>query len=143
MKSSQEIIVFYARKHLGKLYKYGAKHYKAPQCFDCSSFTQYLYRRVKIDLPRRALEQIDYGKPVGKNQLKPGDLVFRKGLEGHYNEKHPDGIGHVGVYIGDGKVIHAKWKKQIAGKDIGKVIEENVRVFTEDKGFRGARRIIK
>lgn len=110
----EERLKKYALKNLGKPYKYGAKLYEAPQVFDCSSFTQYLYKRIGIDLPRTALEQAHLGKRVlpKKENLKIGDLIFIKGSWGHYDPEFPQGIGHVAVYLGDGKIIHAKYEKK-------------------------------
>lgn len=72
-------LIYFAKKHLGKPYKFGARSYEAPKYFDCSSFVQYLYKRIGVDLPRTALEQIDCGRPIKINDLQPGDLVFKKG----------------------------------------------------------------
>jgi len=107
-------LVYFAKKHLGKLYKYGAALSEAPRIFDCSSFTQYLYKRIGINLPRKALDQAHLGKSINskKENLQPGDLIFIKGSWGHYNPEFPQGIGHVAIYIGNGKIIHAKWKKK-------------------------------
>lgn len=103
----------YAIKNLGKPYKYGAKLYEAPKVFDCSSFVQYLYKRISVDLPRTALEQARLGKKIQpkKENLRIGDLIFIKGSWGHYDPEFPEGVGHVAVYIGDGKIIHAKHEK--------------------------------
>ncbi len=114
----QKRLVYFAKKHLGKPYKYGAKPHKAPKVFDCSSFIQYLYKRIGIDLPRDALSQARSGKRTNlkKENLQPGDLIFIKGSWGHYNPEFPKGIGHVFMYVGDGKVIHAKWQKANGGR---------------------------
>lgn len=110
MIKKQKIILRFAEKHLEKPYKYGAKLYHAPKVFDCSSFVQYLYKRVGIDLPRSALLQAHYGKKIKPKveNLKIGDLLFFRGKVGHYNEEFPDGIGHVAIFIGEGFVTHAK-----------------------------------
>lgn len=63
-------------------------------------------------------------------------------MEGHYNKKHPDGVGHVGIYLGDGKVIHAKSEKVIRRVDYGKVRIDKADFFTKDPNYRGARRIL-
>lgn len=81
-----------AYKHLGKAYVFGAT---GPNNFDCSGFTQYVYRNAAgIDITRTTYSQIGVGVPVSQDQLQPGDLVF----------PHP---GHVGIYIGGGNMIHA------------------------------------
>ena len=66
--------------------------------FDCSGFTQYLYAKRGIKLPHSAKMQYGLGKAVSKKDLQEGDLVF-------FNTRGP--LTHVGMYIGDGKFIHA------------------------------------
>ena len=114
----QKRLVYFAKKHLGKPYKYGAKQYEAPKIFDCSSFIQYLYKKISIDLPRDALSQAHLGKRINlkKENLQPGDLIFIKGGWGRYNPEFSKGIGHVFMSVGDGKVIHAKWQKASGGR---------------------------
>ena len=81
-----------AYKHLGKPYVYGAT---GPNNFDCSGFTQYVYKNaVGIDISRTTYSQINVGTPVSQSQLQPGDLVFPH-------------AGHVGIYVGNGQMIHA------------------------------------
>ena len=113
-----------ARKYLGKPYKYGAKLYHAPAYFDCSSFVKFLYRKVGIDLPRPSIRMAEEGRTVQKKikALRPGDILYFRGMQGRYNLKFPQGIGHVAIYIGDSKAIHAKWK--VGG---GTVMEENAK----------------
>lgn len=70
---------------------------------DCSGFVQFIYKGFKIDLPRSSAEQAQVGKVVTHNmdfsKLLPGDLLFfRRGGRG---------IGHAGIYLGEGKMIHA------------------------------------
>ncbi|MCL4500992.1 MAG: C40 family peptidase, partial [Deltaproteobacteria bacterium] len=69
---------------------------------DCSGFVQYIYHGFKINLPRSSAEQAQVGKTVTRemdfSKMLPGDLLFfRRG--GH--------VGHAGIYLGDGKMIHA------------------------------------
>lgn len=81
-----------AYKHLGKAYVYGAT---GPDTFDCSGFTQYVFRNAAgIDISRTTYSQINVGVPVSQDQLQPGDLVFPH-------------AGHVGIYVGNGQMIHA------------------------------------
>ena len=96
-----------ATKYLGKKYVYGGN---GPNSFDCSGFTSYIlktyygeYLKSKgINLPRTASAQATVGTPVSKGNLQKGDLVFfdTAGRIG-------DNIGHVGIYLGNGKIIHA------------------------------------
>lgn len=140
----QEKLVYFAKKHLGKLYKYGAAPSEAPKKFDCSSFTQYLYNRIGINLPRNALDQAHLGRQINyeKEKLQPGDLIFIKGSLGHYNPEFPQGIGHVAMYIGNGKIINAKWKKNKDGSDGGEVREDKVEKMTKRKDLIVIKRIL-
>ena len=63
--------------------------------FDCSGLVQYVYAKVGIHLPHYAAGQYGHGRKVSRGALKAGDLVFFSGL------------GHVGIYAGGGKFIHA------------------------------------
>ncbi|MEJ8279849.1 C40 family peptidase [Pseudonocardia spirodelae] len=83
-----------AKKQLGKPYQWGAT---GPSAFDCSGLMVYIFDKIGVDLPRTssAQSQMD-GTPVSKSELKPGDLVF------FYSP-----VSHVGIYAGNGKVLHA------------------------------------
>lgn len=83
-------VVSYAKKYLGASYVYGGD---GPNSFDCSGFTQYVYKKFGVSLPHSASAQQSYGKAVSKSNLKQGDLVFF--------------TGHVGIYVGNNKFIHA------------------------------------
>ena len=133
-------LIALARKQIGKPYKYGAKLSEAPKMFDCSSFVQYIYKKIGIDLPRVALDQAGQGEVIDplKEKLLAGDLFFIKGGWGHYNPDFPIGIGHVGVYIGGGKVISARWFKNVNGR----VVEEPVSDYINRSDFVVAKRII-
>ena len=96
-------IIENAKKHLGTPYSYGGTK---PGGFDCSGFTQYVFKQSDISLPRSAKEQYQEGTYVEKEDLQPGDLVF---LANTYRK----GISHVGIYIGDGNMIHASSSKGI------------------------------
>lgn len=73
--------------------------------FDCSGFTMYVFAKNGIDLPRTADLQYDFGLPISKNQLRPGDLVFF--------ETYGVGASHVGIYIGNGEFLHASSSKGV------------------------------
>lgn len=73
-----------------------------PKGFDCSGFAQYLYGKAGISIPRTTYTQwtAPNARPVAQGDLLPGDLVFFKGSDSR------GGLpGHVGVYIGGGKMI--------------------------------------
>ncbi|GAA3953511.1 C40 family peptidase [Streptomyces marokkonensis] len=85
--------VAYAHQKIGSPYVWGAT---GPDAFDCSGLIQAAYRAAGVSLPRTTYAQIDAGRRVSRSELRPGDLVF------FYS-----GISHVGIYIGDGRMIHA------------------------------------
>lgn len=90
-------LISYAYQFIGKPYVYGAT---GPDSFDCSGFTQYVYRNaLGIGLSRVTYTQVNEGKPVSRDQLQPGDLVFTEGPASAPN--------HVGIYVGNGQMIHA------------------------------------
>lgn len=95
-KGSQ--IVEYAKKYLGCKYVYGAS---GPKTFDCSGFTMYVFKNFGVSLSHSATAQSKVGTYVAKENLQPGDLVFFTDYE------TGKGIGHCGIYIGDGNFIHA------------------------------------
>lgn len=134
-----EKLIKIAKGLVGRPYKYGAKMKDAPRFFDCSLFTQYIFKQVGVELPRTAIEQAMVGKKIPFSKIKEGDIVFMKGEIGRYNKYFPAGVGHEGIYIGGGKVIHAS-RKRINGryediyhpeliKEIGKVIVEDLNKF--------------
>jgi cell wall-associated NlpC family hydrolase len=71
--------------------------------FDCSGLTQWSYAQVGVRLPRTAQMQYDATARVGREQLRPGDLVFFERT--YYAPGEP--ITHVGIYLGDGQMISA------------------------------------
>ncbi|MEV7343180.1 NlpC/P60 family protein [Streptomyces sp. NPDC093544] len=85
--------VSYAYGKLGSPYVWGAT---GPDAFDCSGLSQAAYRAAGIALPRTTYSQINAGRRVSRSELLPGDLVF------FYS-----GISHVGIYVGNGQMIHA------------------------------------
>ena len=84
-----------AEKYLGEPYVWGGASPK--QGFDSSGLVKYVYSRVGISLPHYTVAQYHYRNAVSvrRSQLEPGDLVFF------------DGLGHVGIYIGDNEFIHS------------------------------------
>ena len=81
-----------AVSELGTPYRYGGS---SPGGFDCSGLVSYVYGKLGVPLPHNAAAQYAYGRPVDRDRLRPGDLVFFHGL------------GHVGLYVGKGRIIHA------------------------------------
>ncbi|QKW50390.1 C40 family peptidase [Streptomyces buecherae] len=89
---AQQAIDF-ARAQLGKPYVWGAT---GPDSYDCSGLTQGAWKAAGVTLPRTTWDQAKVGKRIATTDLAPGDLVF-----------FYDDSSHVGLYIGEGKMIHA------------------------------------
>jgi len=85
-----------AAQYLGTPYRFGGE---GADGIDCSSFVQKVFREHQINLPRTAREQSQMGSDVAQGDLRKGDLVFF-----HTYASYPS---HVGIYLGDGKMIHA------------------------------------
>jgi murein DD-endopeptidase len=86
----------HAAKMVGKPYRYGGS---SPAGFDCSGLVQYSYRQAGIALPRSTDEQRSASRSVKIADLRRGDLLF-------FNQEGKK-YGHLGMYIGDGKFVHA------------------------------------
>jgi hypothetical protein len=82
---------------IGKPYVWGAE---GPRAFDCSGLTQYAYREVGIELPRRAIGQSRIGDAAGR-RLRRGDLIFFS------TDERRSLVTHVGIYEGGGIMINA------------------------------------
>lgn len=117
------------------VYKRGAKASLAPSVVDCSSFVKWLYGMKGVWLPRRTIQQREMGKKVYLNELVEGDLVFTTGRINYFHSDPEDGVGHVGIYTGNGSVIHAANSKK-------HVMEVSLEKFAPMYDFRGARRYI-
>jgi cell wall-associated NlpC family hydrolase len=90
----------YAKKMLGKKYVWGAT---GPKCYDCSGFTQKVYRKIAgVKLPRVSYLQAKVGKRISFNKLKQGDMVFFD-----TEKKRTGRVNHVGIYLQHGNFIHA------------------------------------
>ncbi len=88
-----------AKSLLGTPYVWGAT---GPNKFDCSGFTQKVFYTAGIHIPRNSRAQAKVGKYIPYENLKRGDMVFFE-----TNRKKPGYITHVGIYLSDGKFIHA------------------------------------
>jgi|SRR5579872_1907440 len=95
---------------------------------DCSGLTQAIYGKWGLLLPRTSTEQFKKGTPVAKEQLEPGDLVF-------FHNTYRHGISHVGIYVGDGKFVHA------ANHRKGVIITPLAEPYYQHR-YAGARRIV-
>ncbi|MFM1728606.1 C40 family peptidase [Prescottella soli] len=81
-----------AQSKIGSPYVWGAT---GPSTFDCSGLVQWAHKQAGISVPRVSYDQVGGGTSVSKANLQPGDVV------GFYDNEH------VGIYIGNGKVVHA------------------------------------
>jgi cell wall-associated NlpC family hydrolase len=110
-------IVDAALAQRGTSYAWGGS---SPRGFDCSGLVQFAARAAGITVPRTSRVQATVGRPVSRADLRPGDLVF------FYTP-----VAHVGIYIGDGKMVHAPTAGDV------------VRVASVDRmwGYNSARRI--
>lgn len=93
----ESAVVDSARKYLGTPYVWGGT---SPSGFDCSGFVQYVLAENGKSVPRTSQEQFASGQAVDKSNLQAGDLVF-------YNWSGGTEATHVGIYEGNGKMIHA------------------------------------
>ena len=103
-----------ARAYLGTPYGRGGS-LTAGNSSDCSGFVQFIYKKANIDLPRSSPEQAREGTMVTRSldfaQLRPGDLLFFSRGRRY--------IGHVGIYLGEGKMIHAStWRSGVIISDL-------------------------
>ena len=101
-KSTGDEIVNFAKQYVGYKYVYGGT---TPSGFDCSGFVYYVYNSCGYNLSRACSVQAKSGTSVSKAELQPGDLIF-------FNNSSDGGIGHVGIYVGGGKFVHAANSKR-------------------------------
>lgn len=97
VKALREEIVEYALQFEGNPYVWGGT--SLTKGADCSGFVFTLYKQFGFDIPRTAIPQSKIGIKVKEENLEPGDLIFFP------RDEYP--IGHVGMYIGNGKMINA------------------------------------
>ncbi|MCA1006704.1 C40 family peptidase [Rhodococcus hoagii] len=90
--SSNQAVANAAQSKVGSPYVWGAT---GPSSFDCSGLVQWAYKQAGKSVPRTSYDQVGGGTSVSKANLQPGDVVAFYGAE------------HVGIYIGNGSVVHA------------------------------------
>jgi cell wall-associated NlpC family hydrolase len=119
-------LVVSALGFLGVPYRRGGSNVETG--FDCSGFVRAMYQQTAgLLLPRRASEQAASTEKIDKTELKPGDLVFFNTMRRAFS--------HVGIYVGNGKFIHAP-------KPGGEVRVEDLGASYWAKRFDGARRVL-
>ena len=123
-QASSNNVVQVAESYAGSRYVSGGS---SPSGFDCSGFTQYVYGKCGVTLSRTSYTQATQGTAVSKSELQPGDLLLF-----HYYGS--SSIGHVGIYVGNGKFIHA------ANSNRGVVYDSIESGYYADN-YAGARRL--
>jgi len=125
-KASQVISI--GMRYKGVPYKFGSSK-NTTQTFDCSSFTQRVFKQVGIKLPRDSRQQSKVGKHVSKGQLKKGDLVFFRS----YGSASPR-ITHVAIYAGNNTLLHTYGRPGVT--------TTKFRGTSWEQRFEGARRVL-
>jgi cell wall-associated NlpC family hydrolase len=112
-----------AERFVGIPYRWGGEN--VVDGMDCSGFVRAVYNLCGLSIPRTSRDQYKAGEPVAKDGLQDGDLVFFGSSE--------DSINHVGIYVGNGRFVHAPRR----GEEIRVAsVEENY----FEKRYVGARR---
>ena len=122
--SSGSSVVDTAMSFIGSKYVYGGA---SPSGFDCSGFTSYIYKQYGVNLNRTATGQYQNGVAVDRDNLQAGDLIIFG--------KSESSISHVGIYMGDGMIVHA------ANPSRG-VTTDTIESGYYDRNYVGARRVM-
>ena len=118
--ASAEHILLYAKKYSGSAYLWGGR---SPFGIDCSGFVQMVFKLGGILLPRDSSQQVTKGETVSFiHEARPGDLIF-------FGESDGD-ITHVGIFIEEGKIIHASGDVHIDTIDHQGIFNESTRQYT-------------
>jgi cell wall-associated NlpC family hydrolase len=118
-----ERIIALAKSKLKHRYEPGSA---GPERFDCSGFVYYLFAQNDVSIPRTSIDQSRIGRPLNREEIRRGDLLFFDTSEqGHVN--------HSGIYLGDGQFIHAS-----SGKAYGVTISD-LDGWYQDKFLWGVR----
>lgn len=113
-------MVSYAKRLIGTRYSWGGGSPRTG--FDCSGFVRYVYGHFGISLAHSSFSDFWRGRHIGRWAMRPGDLVFF------------DGAGHVGIYVGHGRFIHAPHS--------GTVVRISTMAGWYSSRFDGARRLV-
>ncbi|MHA0855265.1 C40 family peptidase [Paenibacillus sp. CMAA1364] len=108
-------IANYGKTFLKTPYKFGAST-STTRYFDCSSLMKRIYGKYGVNLPRTSVSQSKMGVAVSKANLKNGDLVFFS----TGNRSNGKNITHVGMYVGNGKMLHTYGSPGVMYSDINK-----------------------
>lgn len=119
-----------ARRYLGVKYRFGAGSYSKTGRFDCSTYTRYVFGKYNINLPRTARAQARLGTSVSRKKLRKGDLLYFY-VPGRFKSNRK--VGHVGIYIGGLRMIHAspEPKNGVQITNINKAYWKKTYLFTK------------
>jgi cell wall-associated NlpC family hydrolase len=127
--SVRDSLVSIARAQVGTKYVLGGT---TPKGFDCSGLVKYVMAALHVELPRTAAQQARVGAEISRedSRLRPGDLLT-------FGKKGKSGVSHIGIYIGEGRYIHAS---SVAGR----VIESDLHRTGSPliRAWRGVRRVV-
>ncbi len=101
---NMNLLIQTAKRYLGVKYLFGAAPYPQSKRFDCSSYTKYIFGKQGVTLKRTARAQGWQGNAVSRKKLRTGDLLFFY-VPGRFKTNKV--VGHVGIYLGNGKMIHS------------------------------------
>ncbi len=100
VSETRQDLIRKAFEYYGGTYVWGGKELTSEGNVDCSGYTMCLYKMFGVQLPEFSGAQAEVGETVNEDTIRPGDLIF-------YVGRYPGVIGHVAIYIGNGKIIHA------------------------------------
>ncbi len=118
----QKKVIAAAKKRLGVPYCYGG----TANCMDCSGLIVTIFQDIGIALPRTSSQQFSFGKHIEPDEATVGDLIFFRNKSGNIN--------HVGLYVGDNKLLHASSSKGVIVQPLNDPYLAN--------GFAGIRRFL-
>ncbi len=118
--SPTDILISFAMNYVGVPYRYGGSEING---MDCTGFVAQVFKIFNVETPRRARDFVNFGHPVSVEDLKPRDILL-------FKFRH-NFVDHVGIYLGEGMVIHSSSKKG--------VVIESLRYIK--KNLVGARRV--
>jgi cell wall-associated NlpC family hydrolase len=119
-------LITLAKSKIGNSYMYGKT---GPEHFDCSGFVYYVFKENGISIPRTSLLQSQSGKKLSRKELKKGDILS-------FDTQGRKHVNHSGIYLGNGKFIHAS-----SGKVFAVTISELDQGFYVDKFRWGIRKL--
>ncbi|MBU0514082.1 MAG: C40 family peptidase, partial [Proteobacteria bacterium] len=123
-KRTAAVVVAYAKSFIGLPYLFGGA--SARKGFDCSGLMKHVYGLFGVKLPRHSKRQFEAGRPVARDKLQPGDLVFFQSARTGW---------HVGLYIGANQFLHATARG-------GQVRVDSLAADFYHRHFKGGRRVL-